>query len=306
MDIIFGSARIDERGKVSGGVAGDQKQTSTPDYTGEVALEKFYVHKLGWVILRAKSAENARKIALAMWQACNNANIGYDQDNDRLGVVIYGTGSTVKTACDCSSLVRQCVREATGVDAGNFNTGNEKARLLNTGLFEEVAYTNTSCLREGDILVTKTKGHTGVIVNAPTAANGDTASGTPDVVYRAYCNGKWQAEVKNLEDYAGIENKPISGFMARVSNGNVSYRVSTKGKGYLDWVSGYNVNDSDNGYAGILGMSIDRLQMKATTGHIMYRVSVVNSKSYLPWVTDTNDYAGIKNKAIDKIQVYAK
>lgn len=305
MDIILGSARIDERGKASGGTVGDQKQTSTPDYTGEVSMEKFYVHKLGWVILRAKNTEVARKIALAMWQACNNANIGYDQSN-RLGVVKYGTGSTVKTECDCSSLVRQCVKEAAGVDAGNFTTGNEKTCLLNTGLFNEVAYTNTSCLREGDILVTKTKGHTGVIVNAPTAANGDTASGTPDVVYRAYCNGKWQDEVKNLEDYAGIENKPISGFMACIANKNVSYRVSTKGKGYLGWVSGYSVSNKENGYAGILGKSIDRLQMKFEGGHIMYRVSVVGSKGYLPWVTDTSDYAGLKNKEIDKIQVYAK
>ena len=34
MSIIIGSARIDERGKTTGGAAGDQKQTSKPDYKG--------------------------------------------------------------------------------------------------------------------------------------------------------------------------------------------------------------------------------------------------------------------------------
>ena len=32
---IIGSARIDERGKATGGKAGDQKQKSTPDYKGD-------------------------------------------------------------------------------------------------------------------------------------------------------------------------------------------------------------------------------------------------------------------------------
>lgn len=32
MSIIIGSARIDERGKLSGGTAGDQKQTGIDDY----------------------------------------------------------------------------------------------------------------------------------------------------------------------------------------------------------------------------------------------------------------------------------
>ena len=36
MSIIIVSARIDERGRASGGVAGDQKQGSSSDYKGEV------------------------------------------------------------------------------------------------------------------------------------------------------------------------------------------------------------------------------------------------------------------------------
>ena len=34
MSIIIGSARMGENGKITGGAAGDQKQTSVPDYKG--------------------------------------------------------------------------------------------------------------------------------------------------------------------------------------------------------------------------------------------------------------------------------
>ena len=307
MEIWFGSARINEKNGVSGGAPGDQKQTSTPDKTGEVAIEKFYVHKLGWYILRAKNEAQARQIAVSMLRACNNANIGYDQGTHRLGVVKYGTAATVKTGCDCGSLVRQCVKEATGKDAGNFNTGSERKALLNTGLFTLVEYTGTNSLREGDILVTKTQGHTGVIVSAPTASNGVTVSDAKDVFYAAYCNGKWQDEVKSLTDYAGIENKAISGVMVRVPNHTVKVRVRRRGtSSYLDWASGYDPKDNNNGYAGIIGKPIDRLQMKMNSGHIMYRVSIVGSVAYLPWVTDATDYAGLNGKEIDKIQICLK
>lgn len=164
MSIIIGSARIDEKGKASGGAAGDQKQTSTPDYRGEVSLENFYVHNQGWYILRAKSTDVAEKLAAAMYRACNNANLGYDQ-NQRLGVITYGTASTVKTECDCSSLVRQCVREAAGKDPGNFTTANEATMLVNTGLFDKLPYKTGVDLYSGDILVTKTKGHTVIVTS---------------------------------------------------------------------------------------------------------------------------------------------
>ena len=99
-----------------------------------------------------------------MIQACDNNNIGYSQ-NDRLGVIRNGIGSRVKTNADCSSLVRACVKEATGVDAGNFTTGNEKSMLMNTGLFTSFAFVSESStpVYVGDILVTKTKGHTVIV-----------------------------------------------------------------------------------------------------------------------------------------------
>lgn len=162
MTVYVGSARIDERGAATNGKAGDQKQTSTPDYVGEVSQQKFYVHTKGWNILRAKKDDVAQRLADSMIRACNNSNLGYDQ-NQRLGVVTNGTGSTIKTECDCSSLVRRCILEALGVDPGNFTTGNEATVVMKTGAFDKIPYKSGDKLYTGDILVTKTKGHTVIV-----------------------------------------------------------------------------------------------------------------------------------------------
>ena len=164
--IIIGSARIDEHGKSTGGKAGDQKQKTTPDYKGEVSMQNFYVSSKGWNILRAKDSAVAANIALAMTVACNNPNIGYNQAR-RLDIIKAGTHATAPTSCDCSSLVRQCIRES-GIDVGNFTTANECNVLMGTGQFEKLTYTNGTALFLGDIIVTKTKGHTCVVTSGAT------------------------------------------------------------------------------------------------------------------------------------------
>lgn len=172
MDVIIGSARIDENGKAQGGALGDQKQKTNPDYSGEVSMQKFYVHSKGWYILRPKDAEVALRIAASMIDACNNIYIGYDQGN-RLAIMTAGTQTKKPTECDCSSLLRKCIVEATGKDPGNFTTGNEITALKNTGLFEnKESYKNGTELYTGDVLVTKTKGHTAVVTSgAPRRAS---------------------------------------------------------------------------------------------------------------------------------------
>ena len=161
--IIIGSARIDEKGGLAG-VAGDQKQKNTPDQSGEVSMQEFYIHKKGWYVLRAKDPEIADKIATAMKMACNNSNIGYSQSN-RGEIIRWGTWADKPCNCDCSSLVRECIIEASGKDPGNFYTGNEALYLVASGLFEEkIEYTANMNLFVGDVLVTKTKGHTAIVV----------------------------------------------------------------------------------------------------------------------------------------------
>lgn len=185
-NVIIGSARIDERGKLSGGAPGDQKQTTTPDYKGEVSMQAFYVHKKGWIIIRADDPVHAERIAKAMETACNNPNIGYDQ-GQRANIWAVGTNTKTKTECDCSSLVRQCVKEATGKDPGNFNTSTEKVALLRTGLFHAISYTSNTPLYTGDILVTKTKGHTAAVTSGASRGAGRSLS---EIAHEVIA-GKW-------------------------------------------------------------------------------------------------------------------
>lgn len=158
MAVIIGSARQDERGRYSGGKAGDQ--------TGrEVSTQNFYNHSKGWNVLRAKDNKVAKKLAEAIKIACDNKNLGYDQ-SERYGVIKHGIEAKVKTECDCSSLVRACIIYAAGTDVGDFNTENERSVILKSGLFEDVgSYRNGSMLYNGDILVTRTKGHTVIVVS---------------------------------------------------------------------------------------------------------------------------------------------
>lgn len=207
MTIMIGSARIGENRKATGGKAGDQKQKSnTNDTIGEVSMQPFYVHSKGWYILRPKSAVHAEAIANKMIVACNNVNIGYNQ-NDRLGVVKHGVSSNVKTNSDCSSLVRECVKEATGKDAGNFTTLNECSKLEATGLFESKrSYTKGTALYNGDVLVTKTKGHTVIVVSG----NRRTASGSTVV----NSNKSW----KGNENYY-LENELVGQWQKAMNKG---------------------------------------------------------------------------------------
>lgn len=154
MTAMIGSARHDENGKLSGGKAGDQ--------TGqEVSTQKYYNHSKGWYGLRAKDAKLANKIAEGMKIACANNNIGYDQ-GQRLGVYNNGIETKVKTEGDCSELVRAILKWC-GVNVKDFTTATEKSVLLATGLFDLVSINSANDCYTGDILVTKTKGHTGVV-----------------------------------------------------------------------------------------------------------------------------------------------
>lgn len=172
--LMVGSARHDEKGKYVGGLGGDQTGS-------EVSQQRFYVHKKGYYILRAKSITVANKLAQAMIDVCNNPAFGYNQ-NDRLGIIIYLRKylklKDVKeyTNCDCSSAVRACVIEASGIDPGNFTTVNEVKTLEKTGLFDKhFEYKAGVVLYNGDILVTKTKGHT-LIVTSGNPRPGITAA----------------------------------------------------------------------------------------------------------------------------------
>ena len=175
MSVKIGSARIDENGNAKGGKTGDQ--------TGrEVSTQSWYRHAKGWRVFRAKNPAVAEKIAQDMQWACDNRHIGYDQ-SQRLSLydVAKPLGFNCKkvtTNCetDCSALVRVCCAYA-GVMLPNFRTPSEPAALLDSGAFEELKgsrYTDTDkYLKRGDILVTRSQGHTVVVLTNGTKAGKD-------------------------------------------------------------------------------------------------------------------------------------
>lgn len=179
MSVKIGSARIDENGNAKGGKAGDQ--------TGkEVSTQNWYKHAKSWRVFRAKNPAVAEKIAQDMQWACDNKHIGYDQ-SQRLSLydVAKPLGfncKLVKTNCetDCSALVRVCCAYA-GVMLPNFRTPTEPAALLDSGAFEELKgskYTDTDkYLKRGDILVTRSQGHTVVVLSNGSKAGRDDPAG---------------------------------------------------------------------------------------------------------------------------------
>lgn len=191
VSITIGSARIDENGHAHGGKAGDQ--------TGrEVSEQSYYLHGKGWRAFRFKNPEFAKRCAYAMRAACANNNWGYDQYQRLSGmqkVKAYGydpakLNSPAET--DCSNLVRVCFIYACGVDPGDFDTSGEASSLLSTGLVEEVSFdkaTGTG-LCEGDILATRTKGHT-VIVTGGAERSSSNSSNTSGNSPQKVTGGKY-------------------------------------------------------------------------------------------------------------------
>lgn len=165
--VMIGSARSDENKKAHGGKAGDQ--------TGnEVSMQEWYLHGKGWRTFRPKRAAAAARIAEEMRAACENSAVGYDQYQRN---TLYEAAarvnfeiSRVQTPCetDCSALVRVCCAAAGIALPESVSTANLASALLSTGAFDEI--TDEDCnlrgngLRAGDIQVTRSKGHTVVVV----------------------------------------------------------------------------------------------------------------------------------------------
>lgn len=203
--VRVGSARIDERGKAYGGRAGDQ--------TGrELSTQKWYLHKKGWRVFRAVNREQALKIAADMEAACGNNHIGYDQwQRNTLYKAAEPLGfdcGRVRTDCetDCSALVRVCCAYA-GIMGlpSDFRTGNMPANLLKTGAFVELKgakYTDQSAyLGKGDILVTKTHGHTVVVLDDGVKYEGAVEAKDYALGDRLLKHGSAGADVKQLQQY---------------------------------------------------------------------------------------------------------
>ncbi len=224
MAVKIGSARINEKGTITGGKAGDQTG-------GEVSTQNWYLHKKGWVVIRAKDPAVAEKIAQCMERACANNNIGYCQTHrDGLRKIAvkynYDTGKVdVKVEVDCSALVRVCCLYA-GINVGDFSTATERKALEKTGkvivLTSDKYCKKSDYLKRGDILVTKTKGHTVVVLtNGPKAEQEDHIHMT--VIDVSHHQGviHWEKVKKAGIDGAIIRVSDSTGTMDRQCNRNI-------------------------------------------------------------------------------------
>lgn len=175
----------------------------------EVSREKWYLHSKGWYVIRAKDAMAREKIALAMEHACANNNIGYSQPTRNTlysDVKPYGfdpAKTTKKVNTDCSALVRVCVNFA-GIAAGDFITSSEVRVLMATGAFEKFT-DDAHCKRDdyllrGDILVTRTKGHTVVALGNGAKAGSEAVSVAYKLGDRILKNGMTGDDVKELQE----------------------------------------------------------------------------------------------------------
>lgn len=107
-----------------------------------------------------------------------------------------------------------------------------------------------------------------------------------------------------INDYAGQSGTTVEAFKCTVSEGKVIYQLHTPKHGWLPEVYGSDNKYSD--YAGVIGTEADGLRMRLeglNSYDIYYRVKLYGSNSYLPWVKNHEDFAGIFNKRIERIQV---
>lgn len=135
-------------------------------------------------------------------------------------------------------------------------------------------------------------------------------------IYKAYA-GKWWSEITDCNDvntngYAGVDGRTLTSLMAKATKGTLKYRVHLLDDNrWLNWITGYDAQNSRTGYAGNIGEAIDAVQMQleGVPGYeVMYRVSPTNSAKWYGWCTGLTDatgdgYAGVFGKPIDIIQI---
>ena len=106
----------------------------------------------------------------------------------------------------------------------------------------------------------------------------------------------WLPEVKNLNDYAGWKDDPIIDVAVKVDKGSIKYQVHNKKGNWLPYVTGYNIKDFNNGYAGN-DKEIDLVKIVYTDYNKKAKYRVNDSE----W--KFNETAGITGKNVTKLEV---
>lgn len=144
--------------------------------------------------------------------------------------------------------------------------------------------------------------------------NGTKNQSTSKLVNVYYCvktkKHGWLPEIKNLKDYAGWENSPITGVAIKVDKGTIKYRVHIKGGKWLPYVTGCNINDIKNGYAGDGESIIDAIEVYYYTPNDIrpYKKAKYKVNDY-PYQYDNetingqDGYAGVFGVDVTKFQI---
>ena len=153
---------------------------------------------------------------------------------------------------------------------------------------------------------------TNVIYNDNIFGKSETNVKKPTLTYRVFADGKWYNEVKGLSNVAGRKKQAISAVAIKVSKGNIKYRVHMLNGDWLPWVDGYDINDSNNGYAGIKGKVIDAIQVEfsgVSDFKATYRARKQGKNKFMPYQhntehdTEQDGYAGVFDTKIDGLQI---
>ena len=109
--------------------------------------------------------------------------------------------------------------------------------------------------------------YAGNMKNAVCAVYANLTQG--NIYYKVHLKGakgvkaRWLPEVKNREDYAGNLGQPIDALALRTDTGKtLCYAAHEKDSGrWLPAVTGYDINDYKNGFAGNFGREIDAIKI---------------------------------------------
>lgn len=225
----------------------------------------------------------------------NNCNVNTPEDATNPGNMVkidHGNGYQTRYLHMAYGTVK--VKVGDKVNKGQVlgymgNTGNSFGAHLHFEVIKDGKRTNPTDYLDSDFPVNKN---------------------TIDVYYRV-CTIKhgWLPEVKNLEDYAGYEDSPITGIAIKVDKGSIRYRVHIKGGNWLPYVTGYDTHNFAKGYAGN-GKTIDAVEVYYYTPDDIrpYKKAKYKINNY-PWQYDDergngqDGYAGLLGVPATKFQI---
>lgn len=213
MAVKIGHASIDERGKISGGQAGDQ--------TGKEVCIRSWYSKPWNVMLVCTDTVLAQKAAEYMKAICEDDDFGYDQGERATGyLAIVKTNGNVATATpsefDCSSLVASCYKLA-GLNINyQCTTRNLRNALLATGKFivyTDAAHLNSDAYAVPGAVYLKEGSHVVMALESGSEASKSTSTPSANISVNISTN---EVTIWNFFKGKGLTDYAIAGLMGNL------------------------------------------------------------------------------------------